>query len=69
MTTWTAYTRALVKERRGKVAAVTEDDAIVLFDDGTSLTMSIPDGVVVVVGMPVTVIEGNGDGPIYHWGD
>ena len=45
-----------MEECRGKVAAVTEDDAIVLLDDGRTVTVSIPDGTVAVVGMPVTVI-------------
>ena len=56
------------EERRGTVAAVTEDDAIVLLDDGTSLTVSIPDEIVIVVGMHVTVVETGGSAS-YRWGD
>ena len=47
---------------------VTEDDAIVLLDDGRTLTVSIPDETVAVVGMPVTVEE-NGGSPICRWGE
>ena len=57
-----------MEERQGTVAAVTEDDAIVLLDDGTSLTVSIPDGIAAVVGMRVTVVEAGGSAT-YRWGD
>jgi hypothetical protein len=48
---------------------MTETEATVTMDDGSTSAISLPQMISIEVGMPVTVVETGDDKPIYRWGD
>ena len=57
-----------VKEERGTVVAMNDQDATVLLEDGESRIVSVPEMLDVSVGTTVKIIDTGDNKPIFAWG-
>jgi hypothetical protein len=57
-----------MQQRRGKVTSLDGQEATLLMDDGSTLTLSVPEMIQVEVGMPMLVVDVGDGKPIVRWG-
>lgn len=57
-----------MQQRHGKVTSLDGQEATLLMDDGSTLTLNVPEMIQVEVGTPVLVVDVGDGKPIVRWG-